>query len=135
MTTPSDGDKLTFGPMKFTLHPESHLVVLRFATDVTLTGKHGEALVGALEGVIADGEMFGLLVDAKEVCGTDGDYRSVTGEFFGRHRDAARIALFNLGPIIRIVAEMFRVGIGVQMRTFADEAAARSWLQTQGIGA
>ena len=67
--------------------------------------------------------------------GTDADYRAVTGGFFGQHRDTARIALINLGPIIRIVAEMFRVGIRLQMRTFADEAAARTWLRTQGIGA
>jgi hypothetical protein len=121
--------------MEFTVHPESRLVVLRFLADVSLTGKHGEALVDAFESVLVDGERFGLLADAKGVRGTDADYRAVTGGFFGQHRDTARIALINLGPLIRIVAEMFRVGVGLQMKTFGDAAAARSWLRTQGIRA
>ena len=132
MTLPTNR---TSGPLELTLHPGSHLVVLRFANEVSLTGEHGQAMVDALESVRTDGERFGLFADTKGVRGTDGDYRAVTGKFFGQHRDTARIALINLGPIVRIVAEMFRVGVRLQMKTFADEAAARSWLRTQGIGA
>jgi hypothetical protein len=135
MSTPADGDKLTNGPMEFRLYRAAHLVVLRFGAEVSLTGRHGEALVDALKSVIVDGERFGLLADAKGVQGTDADYRAATGAFFGQHRDNARIALINLGPIIRIVAEMFRVGVRLQMKTFGDEAAARAWLRTQGISA
>jgi hypothetical protein len=121
--------------MELALYPASCLVVLRFVAAVSLTGKHGETLVDALRRVIVDGERFALLADAKEVRGTDGDYRAVTGKFFAQHRDNARIALVNLGPVIRVVAEMFRVGIGLRMKTFSDEAAARVWLRTQGINA
>lgn len=134
MTAVVDGRGEPAGPLELTLLPESHLVVLRFTAEVTLTGAHGRAIVDALEGVRTDGKRFGLFADTKGVRGTDGDYRAVTGKFFGQHRDTARIALINLGPIIRVVAEMFRVGIGIQMRTFADEAAARAWLRTEGIG-
>ena len=124
------------GSTEITVHPESRLVVFRILTETRLTGAHGTALVDALTSVIgASGEPFGLLADAGGVSGTDADYRAVTGRFFGEHRATARIALLNLGPIIRVVAEMFRVGIGVQLRTFPDEPAARAWLRTQGIPA
>src|SRR5260370_15122962 len=126
---------ITSHSMELALYPESCLVVLRFVAEVSLTGKHGETLVDALRRVIVDGERFALLADAKQVRGTDGDYRAVTGKFFGQHRATARIALVTLGPIIRVVAEMFRLGIGLQKNTFADEAAARVWLRTQGINA
>jgi hypothetical protein len=122
--------------MEIALRPESRLVEIRFAPKTSLTGQHGAAMVDALKSVMgAQGERFALFADAKGVSGTDADYRAVTGGFFGQHRDTARIALINLGPIIRVVAEMFRVGIRLQMRTFDDEAAARAWLRTQGIGA
>jgi hypothetical protein len=124
------------GSVKFEVFPESRLVVVRFAPETSLTGRHGAAIVGALEAVVgAAAEPFALFADAGGVSGTDADYRAVTGGFFGRHRDTARIALVNLGPLIRIVAEMFRVGVGLNMKTFANEEAARAWLRTQGIGA
>jgi hypothetical protein len=37
--------------------------------------------------------------------------------------------------VIHVVVEMFRVGTGIQLKTFADEAAARSWLRTKRITA
>jgi hypothetical protein len=117
-------------------HPEARLVEVCFAPNTSLTGPHGAAMVDALQSVMgAHGERFALFADAEGVSGTDAEYRAVTGQFFGQHRDIARIALINLGPIIRIVAEMFRVGIRLQMRTFDNELSARAWLRTQGIGA
>ena len=136
MIPPTAGPASVRDSMEIALHPESCLVELRFAPDTTLTGPHGAAIVEALKSVMgAPGERFGLLADARGVARTDADYRAVTGGFFGQHRDVARIALINLGPIIRVVAEMLRVGIRLQMRTFGDEAAARAWLRAQGIGA
>jgi hypothetical protein len=136
MSALKDADKGVSESMEIALHPESRLVELRFAPKTSLTHQHGAAIVDALKSVMGtQGERFALFADAKGVSGTDADYRAVTGEFFGRHRDTARIALINLGPIIRVVAEMFRVGIRLQMKTFGDEAAARAWLRTQGIGA
>ena len=136
MSATKNGDTVTSGSMELTLYPEWRLVVLRFVTDISLMGTHGVALVDALKSVTgASGERFALLADCKGAYATDADYRAATGNFFRDHRDAARIALFNLGPIIRVVAEMFRVGIGLHLKTFADEAAARAWLQAQGIRA
>ena len=130
----SASDDLT-GSMEISVHPR--LVIARFATPhTTLTGRHGAALVDALKGIVgAGGERFGLLADAAGVTGTDSDYRAATGSFFGQHRDSARIALVNLGPVIRVLAEMFRIGIRLDLRMFADEPAARAWLRAQGIDA
>jgi hypothetical protein len=122
--------------MKIAVRPDSRLVEISFAPKTSLTGQHGAAMVEALERVTGDGrEPFGLFADAAGVAGTDADYRAVTGRFFSQHRGTARIALINLGPIIRIVAEMFRVGIRLQMRTFDDEEAARAWLRKEGVNA
>lgn len=124
------------GSTAITLHPEARLVVARFVPDACLTGRDARAIVEALESVIgATAGRFALFADIAGVRGTDSDYRAVTGAFFSRHRDTARIALINLGPLIRILAEMFRVGVGLHLRTFADEPAARAWLRTQGIAA
>lgn len=121
--------------MEVTVSAAARLVVVRFAPDTALTGVHGTTMVDALKTVVgAGGDRFGLMADARGVTGTDAEYRAVTGAFFRAHRDDARIALTNLAPVVRILAEMFRVGIGLQLKTFPDEAAARSWLRTQGVG-
>ncbi len=131
------GDRLvTCGSMELAIQPEARLVVLRFASATSLTGEHGAALVDAMSRVMGErGERFGLLADCHGAQSTDADYRASTGEFFRHHRDTAHIALYNLGPIIRVVAEMFRVGIGLHLKTFDEDAAARSWLRKQGIPA
>ena len=131
-STPGDAGR----SIQITLHPESHLAVARFATNTTLTGEHGKLLIDALASLAgASGEPFALLADTAGVSGTNADYRAVTAAFFRQHRGTARIALLNLAPAIRVVAEMFRVALGLDLKTFADEDAARSWLRTKGIAA
>jgi hypothetical protein len=129
-------DEITSESLALVWHSESRLAVLRFLTDTQLTGKHGKVLVDALTGWIGTTTTpFALLADAKGVHSADADYRTTTGVFFRQHRDAAYVALINLGPLIRFVAEMFRIGTGLQMKAFADEEAARSWLRSKGIAA
>ncbi|GGJ82904.1 hypothetical protein GCM10010123_10670 [Pilimelia anulata] len=99
------------------------------------TGADATKLAGALATWIgADGAPFGLLGDAAGLRAMDAEYRAVWGAFFRAHRREARIALFHLGPLVRVGAEMFRLGTGVPMRTFGDEAGARAWLRGSGIG-
>ena len=57
------------------------------------------------------------------------------GEAFKQQRHRGVIALTNVGPIIHIVVEMFRIGTGIQLKTFSTEAAAREWLRAKGIAA
>lgn len=65
----------------------------------------------------------------------DAAYRSVWGTFFKQHRGESYIAFFNMKPAVRIAAEMFRIGTGVQLKAFADEGDARSWVRQKGIPA
>jgi hypothetical protein len=57
------------------------------------------------------------------------------GAFFKGHCGAVNIALINMGPVVRIVTEMIRIGTGIKLKGFADDAAARGWLRSQGIAA
>jgi hypothetical protein len=40
-----------------------------------------------------------------------------------------------MGPLIRVAAEMFGIGMRLRLKAFADEAQARSWLREVGIAA
>ena len=112
----------------------SRIACVRYALGAVLTNEAGTFLVDALAGWIGvDGEPFAVLADAEGLGGTDAEYRVVASRFFRRHRDHVFIALINLGPVIHVVAEMFRVGTGIQLKTFPDEVSARSWLCTKGI--
>jgi len=112
----------------------SRVAVVRYAPGASLAGPDGPFLVDALTGWIgSDGDPFGVLADAKGLLGTNAEYRAWASRFFRRHRDRAFIALINLGPVIHVAVEMFRVGTGIQSKTLADEAAARSCLRTKGI--
>jgi hypothetical protein len=135
MTAPG---QMTFtGPStEITWDSRSRVAVVRYAPGASLEGPDGPFLVDALTGWIgADGEPFAVLADAKGLRGTNAEYRASASRFFRQHCDHAFIALTNLGPVIHVVVEMFRVGTGIQLKTFPDEAAARSWLRTKGIAA
>jgi hypothetical protein len=82
-----------------------------------------------------DRQPFGLLGDGGKLAGVDGEYRSVWSKFFRQHREDSYIAFFNMNPFIRVAAEMFRIGTGLQLKAFADETQARSWLREMGIAA
>jgi hypothetical protein len=76
-----------------------------------------------------------VLADASGLRGTDAEYRAKAGGFFREHRGTAFIARVNPGPVIQVVVELFRVGTGVQLKTFANEAEGRTWLRTKGVAA
>ena len=134
--TLEDARRDTAGSLEIQLCADARLAVIRFAPETTLTAKHGVVMVDALAGLVGGpGEPFALLADTLGVCGTDAEYRTVTGAFFRRHLDTAHVAVLNLNPFIRVVAEMFRVAIGLKLKAFDDEAAARSWLRSKGIAA
>jgi hypothetical protein len=41
----------------------------------------------------------------------------------------------NMGPVIRVAAEMFRIGLGPHLKAYAGETEARSWLRKMGVEA
>jgi hypothetical protein len=122
--------------MEMTWHPESRLAVLQFAPGITLGAKEGALLVDSLTGWIGtEHKAFGLLADTRGVHGADSEYRVKTRDFFKLYRDSACVAVTGMGPVIRVVAEMFRIGTGIQLKGFADEASARAWLRQKGVAA
>lgn len=129
-------EKITVGSIEMDWHAGTRLAVIRFARETHATGKEAVLLVEALTRWIGtDGRPFGLLGDGGNLRGVDAEYRSVWGTFFKQHRGDSHVAFFNMGPVVRIAAEMFRIGTGVQVKAFADEAGARSWLREKGIPA
>ena len=127
-------DKITSGTIEMTWASESRLALLRFESETRATGKDAIVLVDALTRWIGtDHKPFALLGDGGKLAGVDAEYRSVWGKFFLQHREDSYIAFYNMGPIIRIAAEMFGIGTGLQLKAFADEAQARAWLRRMGI--
>jgi hypothetical protein len=110
--------------------------MVRYAQGARLGAVDGTFLVDALTCWIGtDGVPFGVLANATGLRDTDARYRAHASAFFRQHRKHAFIALINLGPLIQIVVELFRLGTRIPLKTFADEAAARSWLRAKGLAA
>jgi hypothetical protein len=115
---------------------ETRVATVRCARGSTLTGEDGATLVEALAGWIGPGpEPFALLAFTGGVRGTDAQYRARARVFFSAHREHAFIAAVEMGPVIRVIAEMFRMGTGLQLKGFAHETEARAWLRGHGIRA
>jgi hypothetical protein len=136
MTTPTTGETAVSDTTELRWDSRSRIACVRYSTGATLTGPDGPFLVDALTGWVGAGrEPFAVLADATGLRGTNAEYREAASAFFRRHRETACIALINVGPVIHVVVEMFRVGSGIELKTFSDEASARSWLRSKGIAA
>lgn len=126
----------TSGTIELSWDPASRVAALRFGDLTHSTGEDAKVLVNALTGWLAidpDRKPFALLADAKRLATMDAGWRSVWGTFFKARRDHALIAVFHMGPFIRVGAEMFRLGTGVRLKGFADEMGAHEWLRKNGI--
>jgi hypothetical protein len=131
-----DGGKVTSPSTTIAWDASSRVALVRYSLGATLASTDAAFLVDALTGWVGtDGAPFGVLADGAGLRGTDAQYRSKVSRFFKAHRSHAFIALFNLGPVIHVVVELFRVGTGVPLKSCNDEGAARAWLRTNGIGA
>lgn len=129
-------ERITVGSIELDWDVEARLATLDFSQESHPTGEEAAHLVEALTRWIGtEGKTFGLLGDGGKLSGVSAEYRSVWGTFFRQHRKQCYIAFFNMKPAIRIAAEMFRIGTGVQLKAFADELGARSWLREKGIPA
>lgn len=129
-------DRVTTGTTEMTWTSESRLAVLSFERETHATGNDAAVLVDALTRWIGtDHKPFGLLGDGGRLAGVDAEYRAVWGRFFRQHRADSWIAFFNMAPLIRVAAEMFRIGAGLRLKAFAHEEEARAWLRRMGIPA
>lgn len=128
--------KVASGTVELTWDEESRVASIRFAGETNASGKDAKVLVAALtEWIGIEPRPFGLLGDGKGLRSLDAEYRSVWGRFMRTHRDHCCAAFFHMGPIVRVAADMFRIGTGLRLKAFADEAAARAWLREMGIAA
>jgi hypothetical protein len=119
---------------QITWNPDERFAFVRYTAGITLSSADGDFLIDALTGWIGTkGDKFAVFADAAGLAGTDAGYRAKSSGFFRQHRDTAFIALTNVSPVIHVVVELFRIGTGIQLKTFANADAARSWLRTKGL--
>ena len=112
----------------------SRIADIRYAPGTRLTGPDGTVLVDTMTAWIGSSSApFAVLAYAAGVASADAAYRSRIGVFFRQHRANAHIAVVEVGPVLRMLAELFRIGTGIELRCFADEQSARAWLQTKGL--
>jgi hypothetical protein len=129
-------ERVTVGSAQMTWDPETRLAVLGFSRETTTTGADAVVLVDALSRWIGtDGRPWGLLGDGGRLRGVDAEYRSAWSKFLRQHRADSFTAFFNMSPIVRIAADMFRIGTGLRLKAFATETQARAWLRANGIRA
>lgn len=129
-------ETMTSGTIQMTWDPEARLAVIRFERDTHGSGRDAQVLVPALEAWIgAESEPFGLLGDGGRLSSMDGDFRAAWSTFLRRHREDCYVAFFNQSAVVRISAEMFRLGTGLHLKSFALEEQARAWLREMRISA
>lgn len=116
--------------------PEQRVAHVRYRRGANLTSPDGDFLADTLAGWVGESaDPFAILADAAGLGGTDAAYRAKASGFFKRHRAHAFIALINVGPLIQVVVELFGLGTGIPLKSFASEESARTWLRSKGIAA
>lgn len=129
-------ETVTIEAIQMTWDPGTRLAVIHFERDMHATGSDAQVLVTALEGWTGEERRpFGLLGDGGRLSGMDGDFRAVWSRFLRQHRDHCYISFFNQSVVVRISADMFRLGTGLRLKSFAHEEEARTWLREMGISA
>lgn len=127
---------VSVGAISLTWDAKTRLAILRFAEPTVGTGPAAEILVKAMtRWVGTDSEPFGLLADTKNNPSVDARWRATWGAFYKAHRNSGVMAVFNMGAVLRVAAELFRIAVGVNLKGFGHEEEARAWLRTQGIRA
>jgi hypothetical protein len=129
-------ETVTTGPIVLTWDADARLAIIHFEREAQATGRDAVVLVDAMTGWIGtEGKPFGLLGDGGKLSGLDAEYRSAWGSFLRHHREDSHTAFFNMNAVVRIAAEMFRIGTGLRLKAFAGEEEARAWLRENGIPA
>ena len=112
---------------------DKRVAVLRYEAETRSTGEDAKPLVAALrQWVGTQNETFFFLHDCGPLLHMDTEYRAIWWDLFRPYRDSAWIALYNLRPFIKILAEMYFVATGLKMKVFDNEEVARAWLREKG---
>lgn len=116
--------------------PANRLAMLQYLGDGKPSGKEGEKMIAALtEWIGTDGSPYFILVDGSRITGGDPEYRAVWSRFYKANKQQVQVALFDIGPVLRVAVEMFTLGSGLRMKAFASEREARAWLGKAGLEA
>lgn len=129
-------ERITVRSIVMTWEPKGRLAHIFFTAPTDAHGEDAQALTSQLTAWLGPTvQPFGLLGDGGKLARLDAAYRSTWGRFFKAHRDQAHLAFYNMNPVVRLAAEMFRLGTGIDMKAFATEEEARAWLRQHAIGA
>ncbi|MEO6094129.1 MAG: STAS/SEC14 domain-containing protein [Fibrobacteria bacterium] len=116
--------------------PRNRLATLKYFGNGKPTGKDAEKLITAMTGWIGTESLpYFILVDGNRIAGGDPQYRAAWSRFYKKDKHQVRIAIFDIGPVLRVAVEMFTLGSGLRMKAFASEAEARAWLGKAGLNA
>ena len=126
-------DHVRSGTIVVSWDAEKRLAVLIYEVPTRATGEQFRPLLKVLEEWLAGDERpFYFLNDCKPLLSMDTECRALWWDFFRPRCQRAWAALYNMSPMIQIVAEMYRAATGIRMKGFSSEAAARAWLRQQG---
>jgi len=126
-------DQVRSGSILLTWDAERRLAVVHYEAPTRARGRDLRPLLEALtHWVGGERQPFFLLNNCGPLLHMDAEYRAAWWEFYRPHRNTSSAALYNLSPVIQIVAEMFRVATGMQIGIFQTEAQARQWLCEKG---
>ena len=129
-------DTIRSGCVEMQWNPETRLCFVRYHDGPKATSEDGRNLVATITGWVGpQPRPFAMLVDGGKIQGGQPGYRGVMGAFFKIHKAHVAFAIFDLGPIVRIASEMFALGAGLNLKTFATEDLAREWLRKEGARA
>lgn len=129
-------ERVAIRTIRLTWDPEARLAHITFTAPTQARGEDARTLVDALTKLVGtEGKPFGLLGDGGKLAKLDAEFRATWSRFFKAHREEVHVAFYDQSPIIRVSADMFRLGTGVDLKSFATEAEARTWLRRRGIPA
>ncbi len=122
--------------LDMTWNADTRVCLARVTPGAHLGGDDAATLVGAVDGWIGESPArFAVLADGGGGHQTDRAYRATLSRYFRRRIDVAFVAFFGLSTVLQVVVEMLRVGTGMRLRVFSNEADARAWLREQGFTA
>jgi hypothetical protein len=126
-------DHVRSGTIVLSWDAEKRLAVLIYEVPIRATGEQARPLLKAFDEWLAgDQRTFYFLNDCKPLLHMDTECRAMWWDFFRPHCQHAWAALYNMSPLIQIVAQMYRAATGIRMKGFSNEAAARVWLRQKG---
>lgn len=129
-------DQIRSGCVEMQWNPGTRLCFVHYHDGPKATAEDGRKLVAAISAWVGpQPKPFAILVDGGKIQGGQPGYRGVMGAFFKANREQIVFALFDLGPVLRITAEMFGLGAGIKLKAFATEDHAREWLRKEGVRA